>query len=180
MWVLVWVLCNIVINNKAPWPEEKSAGDIKVGSLPYERGGDAPQKLELQSSQLMRTTQDSIDEFIIWKWNPLVVVDFRFISLWATAGYLPLSQSRGWDICKFCAARRRGHSRAFDTHAVSYQHITTHRGFYWERKQIGSSVKDRKKLKRFVKACSCFYACNSSLLFKPELQTAKSGAMDVN
>ena len=38
---------------------------MKVGGLPYERGGDAPQKLELQSSQVMRTTQDSIDKFII-------------------------------------------------------------------------------------------------------------------
>ena len=40
-------------------------------------------------------------------------------------------QSRGWGICKFCAARGpgicqpRGLSRAFDTHAVSYQNITT-------------------------------------------------------
>ena len=42
-------------------------------------------------------------------------------------------QSRGWGICKFCAARgpgtcpSRGCSRAFDTHAVSYQNITTKR-----------------------------------------------------
>ena len=43
--------------------------------------------------------------------------------------------------------------------------------FYWKNKQIGSSVKDRKKLKRFVKACSRFYACISSLLIKPELHS---------
>ena len=42
-------------------------------------------------------------------------------------------QSRGWGICKFCAARGpgicqpRGQPRAFDTHAVSYQNITTQR-----------------------------------------------------
>ena len=42
-------------------------------------------------------------------------------------------QSRGWGICKFCAARGpgicqpRGHSRAFDTHSVSYQNISTRR-----------------------------------------------------
>ena len=48
----------------------------------------------------------------------------------ATAGHL---LTRGWSICKFCAARvpgicqPRGHSRAFDTHAVSYQNITTQR-----------------------------------------------------
>ena len=37
--------------------------------------------------------------------------------------------------------------------------------------QIGSHLKDRKKLKRFVKACSRFYACISSLLIKPELHS---------
>ena len=42
-------------------------------------------------------------------------------------------QFRGWGICKFCAARRpgicqpRGQPRAFDTHAVSDQNITTQR-----------------------------------------------------
>ena len=48
--------------------------------------------------------------------------------------------------------------------------ILLHRGFHWERKRIGSSVKDRKKLKKVVKACSWFYVCISSLLIKPELQ----------
>ena len=37
--------------------------------------------------------------------------------------------------------------------------------------QISSPLKDRKKLKRFVKACSRFYACISSLLIKPELHS---------
>ena len=32
-------------------------------------------------------------------------------------------QSRGWGICKFCAAQ--GQPRAFDMQAVSYQNITT-------------------------------------------------------
>ena len=51
----------------------------------------------------------------------------------ATAGHLPPCQSRGWGICKFCTARGagicqpRGHSRAFDTHSVSYQNISTRR-----------------------------------------------------
>ena len=35
---------------------------------------------KLQSSQVNRTPQDPIDEFIIRKLNLLVVVDFRFIS----------------------------------------------------------------------------------------------------
>jgi len=36
--------------------------------------------VKLQSSQVKRTSQDAINEFIIRKLNPLVVVDFRFIS----------------------------------------------------------------------------------------------------
>ena len=85
-------------------------------------------------------------------------------------------QSRGWGICKFCTARGpgirqpRGHSRGFDTHAVSYQNITTQKVLL-EKKQIGSSIKDRNKLKRVVKACSRFYACVFSLLIKPELHS---------
>ena len=42
-----------------------------------------------------------------------------------------------------------------------------------------SSVKDRDKLKRFVKACSRFYTCISSLLIKPELHR-EIGAIDFN
>ena len=37
-------------------------------------------KLTLQSSQVKRTPQESINEFIIQKLNPLLVVDFRLIS----------------------------------------------------------------------------------------------------
>ena len=99
-------------------------------------------------------------------------------------GICPPCQSQGWGICKFCTARGpgicqpRGNSRAFDTHAVSYQNITTQKVLL-EKKQIGSSVKDRNKLKRVVKACSRFYACISSLLIKPELHS-EIGAIDVN
>ena len=41
--------------------------------------------------------------------------------------------------------------------------------FTEKNKQIGSFVKDGKKLKRIVKACSRFFVCISSLLIKPEL-----------
>ena len=97
----------------------------------------------------------------------------------ATAGHCPPCQSQGWGICKFCAARGpgicqpQGQPRKFDTHAVSYQNITTRKILLepsdWKYNQIGSSVKDRKQLKRFVKACPRFYVCISSLLIKPEL-----------
>ena len=63
-------------------------------------------------------------------------------------------------------------------HAVSYQNITTQKVLL-EKKQIGSSVKDRNKLKRVVKACSPFYACFSSLLMRTEF-IAKTRAIDVN
>ena len=57
--------------------------------------------------------------------------------------------------------------KLLNTHAVSYQNITTQRVLL-EKKQIGSSVKDRNKLKTVVKAFSPFYACISSLLIKPK------------
>ena len=49
-----------------------------------------------------------------------------------------------------------------------------------KNKQIGSFVKEGKKVKRFVKACSRFYACISSLLIKPELHSENSEAIDMN
>ena len=84
-----------------------------------------------------------------------------------------------WDICEFCTAwgpgicQPRGHSRAFDM--VSYQNITTQKVLLGKT-QIGSSVKDRNKLKRVVKPFSRFYACISSLLH----YIAKTGAVNVN
>ena len=76
---------------------------------------------------------------------------------------------RGPGICQ-----PRGHLRAFDTHAVSYKNITRQKVLL-EKKQIGSPVKDRNKLKRVVKACSRFYAYLPSLLFKPELHSGNRG-----
>ena len=69
--------------------------------------------------------------------------------------------------------------KLLNTHAVSYQNITTQRVLL-EKKQIGSSVKDRNKLKRVVKACSRFYACISSLLIKQEFIPRKPEPVDVN
>ena len=79
----------------------------------------------------------------------------------------------GWAFGKFCTVRGpgicqpRGHFRAFDTHAVSYQNISTQKVLL-EKTQIASFVKDRNKLKRVVKACSGFHACISSLFIKQE------------
>ena len=63
-------------------------------------------------------------------------------------------------------------------HVLSYQNMSTQKVLL-EKKQIGSSIKDRNKLKRVVKACSGFYACISSLLIKPELRS-EIGAINVN
>ena len=99
-------------------------------------------------------------------------------------GICPPCQSRGWGICKFCTARGPGicqppgHSRAFDTHAVSYQNITTQR-ILLGKKADWLICQGQENLKRFVKACSWFYACISSLLIKPELHS-EIGAIDVN
>ena len=60
--------------------------------------------------------------------------------------------------------------RAFNTNTISYQKITTQR-ILLEKEADWLIVKDGKKLKRFVKACSPFYACISSLLIKPELDS---------
>ena len=89
-------------------------------------------------------------------------------------GICPPCQSRGWGICKFCAAWAPGilptPSFYFNTHTISYQNITTQR-ILLEKEADWLIVKDGKKLKRFVKACSPFYACISSLLIKPELHS---------
>ena len=85
-------------------------------------------------------------------------------------------QSRGWGICKFCAARgpdicqSRGHSQAFDTHAVSSKNIATQR-ILLGKKADWLICQGQEKFKRIVKACSWFYACISSLLIKPELHS---------
>ena len=77
-------------------------------------------------------------------------------------GICPPSQSQGWGICKFCAARGpgicqpRGQPQAFDTQAVSYQNITT-QGILLENQADWLICQGREKLKRFVKACSRFY-----------------------
>ena len=56
-------------------------------------------------------------------------------------------------------------------HARSFLSEYNYTEGFTGKKQIGSSVKDRNKLKRVVKACSRFYACISSLLIKPELHS---------
>ena len=96
---------------------------------------------------------------------------------WATAGICPPCQSRGWGICKFCTARGPGICQPWAIPELMTRTrspisiIITTQKVLLEKKHIGSSVKDRNKLTRGVKACSQFYACISSLSIKPELHS---------
>ena len=62
----------------------------------------------------------------------------------------------------------RGYSRAFDTHAVSYENIATQR-ILLEKKADWIICQGQV----VVKACSRFYACISLLLIKPELRNSE-------
>ena len=94
----------------------------------------------------------------------------------ATAGHLPILSVPGVGhlqiLCCPGAGHlpTRGHSWAFDTHAVSYQKITTQR-ILLGKKADWLICQGQENLKRFVKACSWFYACISSLLIEPELHS---------
>ena len=90
----------------------------------------------------------------------------------ATAGHLPALSVPGVGHLQILHCPGTGHLPTPGQflrfwHALSYQNTTTQKVLL-EKKQIGSSVKDRNKLKRVVKACSQFYACISSLLIKQE------------
>ena len=60
-------------------------------------------------------------------------------------------------ICKFCTARGpgicqpRGHSRAFDTHAVSYQNITTQRILLKKKQADWLICQGREKIEEVCK-----------------------------
>ena len=62
----------------ALWQQEKKSNKSTVRKV-FNREG------KLQSRQVKRTPQDSINEFIVQKLNLLVVVDFRFISAFLRA-----------------------------------------------------------------------------------------------
>ena len=102
---------------------------------------------------------------VVLFWNFLVVLYASVNSTFAQRPPPPLGLLQGIcppvlvrvvGICKFCTARGpgicqlRGHSQAFDMHAVSYQNITTQKVLL-EKKQIGSSVKERNKMEEGCK-----------------------------
>ena len=85
-------------------------------------------------------------------------------------------KSRGWGICKFCTARGpgicqpRGHSRHFDTHAVSYQNINTQRVLL-EKKADWLICQGQQKIEE---GCKVLY-----MLIKPKIHN-EIGAIDGN
>ena len=92
----------------------------------------------------------------------------------AERGSCPPCESRGCGICKFCTAQGpgicqlRGQPRAFDTHAVSYQNITTQR-ILLEKQADWLICQGWEKNEEVCKGMFSSYACTSSLLIKPEL-----------
>ena len=84
-------------------------------------------------------------------------------------GICPHCQSGEWGICKSCAARGPGICQPlpFDTHAVSYQNITTQRTLL-EKQADWFICKGREKIEKVcnIKACSrfmhVFFHCLSS------------------
>ena len=100
---------------------------------------------------------------------------------WTTTGHSPALSVPGVGHLQILHCSGAGHLPtpgpfpSFCTHAVFYQNITTQKVLL-EKKQIGSSVKDRNKLKRVVNVCSRFYAC----IIKAKLLHSEIGAIDVN
>ena len=103
----------------------------------------------------------------------------------ATAGYLPALSVPGVGHFQILHCPVAGHlpnPGPFPSfwHARSFLSEYNYTEGFTGKTQIGSSVKDRNKLKRGVKACSRFYACISSLLIKQEFIPRKPEPVDVN
>ena len=96
-------------------------------------------------------------------------------------GIYPPCQSRGMGHLQILHCPGVGHLPTPGPFPRLPSRIKLHRRFYRKKKkQIGSSVKDRNKLKRVVKACSLFHACISSLLIKSELHHEIGAIAEVN
>ena len=100
-------------------------------------------------------------------------------------GICPPFQSREWGICKFCAARGpgickpRGQPRSFDTHAVSYQHITTQRILL--EKQADWLIMSRTgKIEEVCKGMFSILCMHFFIAYQARITQRNSGAIDVN
>ena len=73
--------------------------------------------------------------------------------------------SKFWGARGSCICQLRGHTRAFNTHVISYPNITTQR-ILLEKRADWLICQGWEKI---VGGCKAFYACISSLLIKLEL-----------
>ena len=94
----------------------------------------------------------------------------------ATAGHLPALSVPGVGLLQILHCPGAEHLStpgplASFSHARSFLSEDNYTEGFTGKKQIGSLVKDRNKLKRVVKVGSQFYACIASLLTKPELHS---------
>ena len=95
----------------------------------------------------------------------------------------PPCQSRGWGICKFCAARGpgicqpRGQPRAFDTHAVSYQNISTQRILLEKQADF---CQGREKIEEVCKGMFSILCMHFFIAYQARTIYRNSGAIDVN
>ena len=125
------------------------------------------------------------------RFNAAAFIKFSAFPMWHLQAE-PSSPGLLRGICPPCQSRALGHLQSL--HCLGAWHLPTPGPFpsFWpassflseynytegftekKKKQIGSSVKDRNKLKRVVKACSRFYACISSLLIKQEFIHSKN------
>ena len=75
--------------------------------------------------------------------------------------------SKFWGARGSCIYQLRGHTRAFNTHVISYPNITTQR-ILLEKRADWLICQGWEKI---VGGCKAFYACISSLLIKLELHS---------
>ena len=94
-------------------------------------------------------------------------------------GICPPCQSRGWGICKFGAAWARAFCqlRAFNTHTISYQKITTQR-ILLEKQADWLIVKDGKK--EVCKGMFSILCMHFFIGYQARIRQRNSGAIDVN
>ena len=103
-----------------------------------------------------------------------------------TAEHLPALSVQGVGYLQILCCPGAGHLPTPGTFPSVWQASGFLSAYYYTKDFTGNESRlahlswTWKKLERFVKACSWFCACISSLLIKPELQAAKSGTIDEN
>ena len=100
---------------------------------------------------------------------------------WATAGYLLTLSVPEWGICKFCTSRAPGICQplAFDTHAVSYQNITT-QGILLQKQADSLICQGWEKIEEVCKGMVSILCMHFFTAYQARITKRNSGAIDVN